>query len=1001
MYFAYPSNAQQNVLNNVSLFFPSGEMTFVVGPSGSGKSTIGNLLMKYYKPLSGDILVDCRSIQTLDTSWVRRNITLVQQDSVLFNETIRQNISFGNRDMCGLYDIHRACETACLRETIEEMPDGLDTVVGLGGRTLSGGQQQRVAIARARIRDASILILDESTSALDHTSRLQVMAKVREWRKGKTTIIITHDISQILDDDYIYVLDDAKVVQEGYRKNLDGTMQARFAPLLCHGQSMEQSRQIKSYVPSGVTETCEENFPYHSRYIPKVFYVPSPSSSCPSFSIPDTQPNTFKPGFSWSPHAAASTPQSGNSRRPSGVSFLSPLSTPRTPSSIVESRAYPLRGRVPRLSYRSPAGFPLSRNRSPAAGTEPSSGRTLASSLPLELPVTESILSENYDGGKNTAPASLTKIFGTIWPTLALHDRIIFVLGFFAAFIVGASTPAFGYVFARLLGVFYLPQDERARQALKFALCLLGIAILDGLACFCAHYMLEFCAQLWVTSLRLEALKRILAQPKSWFEDKKNSPSQLNECLDRNAEEMRNLVGRFAGPVFTVIWMLGISVVAAFVISWKITLVALACGPVVYIITRIFHMVSSKWEDRCNRSAEHSTSIFTETIANIRVVKALTLEDYFTQKHNYAMKETYKTGISRALYTGSLFGLSDALNFFITALIFYYGTVLVASGSHSVNSMIQVVNLLLFGIANASSMLSLIPQMGSSRATASSMLRLTNLPLDASHETQGSRRLATPLPIQLTDLSLTYTKQPHVKILSNISLRITAGTCTAIVGPSGSGKSTILSILQCLYPPDPPQFLISPPPLRFAGVSVENCNISALRSQISVVPQAPVLFPSSILDNIIYGLPETSPFRSLSAAQRAAEQAGIHSFIMSLDAGYETIIGDGGMGISGGQAQRIAIARALVRRPKVLILDEPTSALDGENAEGVRSVVRVLVREGMAVVVVSHAVEMMRLANWVVVIAEGRMVEEGEFDHLCTKKGALAKLIGIEESSRR
>ena len=122
---------------------------------------------------------------------------------------------------------------------------------------------------------------------------------------------------------------------------------------------------------------------------------------------------------------------------------------------------------------------------------------------------------------------------------------------------------------------------------------------------------------------------------------------------------------------------------------------------------------------------------------------------------------------------------------------------------------------------------------------------------------------------------------------------------------------------------------------------------------------------------------------------------------MSLDAGYETIIGDGGMGISGGQAQRIAIARALVRRPKVLILDEPTSALDGENAEGVRSVVRVLVREGMAVVVVSHAVEMMRLANWVVVIAEGRMVEEGEFDHLCTKKGALAKLIGIEESSRR
>lgn len=116
---------------------------------------------------------------------------------------------------------------------------------------------------------------------------------------------------------------------------------------------------------------------------------------------------------------------------------------------------------------------------------------------------------------------------------------------------------------------------------------------------------------------------------------------------------------------------------------------------------------------------------------------------------------------------------------------------------------------------------------------------------------------------------------------------------------------------------------------------------------------------------------------------------------MSLDAGYGTLIGDGGMGLSGGQAQRIAIARALVRQPKVLILDEATSALDGENAEGVRRVVRELISEGIAVVMVSHNIEMMRLADMVVVVEEGKVVERGGFEQLCRRRGAFAKLIGI------
>jgi ATP-binding cassette, subfamily B (MDR/TAP), member 1 len=149
----------------------------VVGKSGSGKSTIANLLMRFYEPTAGDIFVDGTSISELDINWLRNNITLVQQQSILFNETIFRNISFGRRDHVGVTKEQvRVCvDLAQLQSTIEELPKGLDTEVGSGGSALSGGQKQRIALARARLRNTPILILDESTSALDYASRKAVM----------------------------------------------------------------------------------------------------------------------------------------------------------------------------------------------------------------------------------------------------------------------------------------------------------------------------------------------------------------------------------------------------------------------------------------------------------------------------------------------------------------------------------------------------------------------------------------------------------------------------------------------------------------------------------------------------------------------------------------------------------------------------------------------------------------------------------------------------------
>jgi len=218
--FAYPSNPQKKVLDNASFFFPAGETSYIVGSSGSGKSTLGNILLKFYEARSGQITIDGHDIRSLDSTWLRRRITLVQQQSVLFNETIHRNIALGKHTRSTDYEISEAVTMADLEQTLASMANGINTMIDANGKCLSGGQQQRIILARARLCDAPILILDEATSALDQQSRAKVNNMIRKWRKGKTTIIITHDVTQILNMEYVYVMKDGVVVEEGYRGKL-------------------------------------------------------------------------------------------------------------------------------------------------------------------------------------------------------------------------------------------------------------------------------------------------------------------------------------------------------------------------------------------------------------------------------------------------------------------------------------------------------------------------------------------------------------------------------------------------------------------------------------------------------------------------------------------------------------------------------------------------------------------------------------------------------------
>jgi subfamily B ATP-binding cassette protein MsbA len=215
--FSY--NPGEPVLEGISLKIPRGYMTAFVGPSGAGKTTLVNLVPRFFEPGSGELLIDGTNISEYDTTVLRRRIGLIMQDVVLFNMTIRENISYGTGDI-GFEKIVEYSKAANAHDFINSLPQGYDTVVGERGLRLSGGQKQRISIARALIKDPEIIIMDEATAHLDTESEQLVQEAMERLVEGRTTLIIAHRLSTVTKADLIVVLEDGKIIEMGSHDEL-------------------------------------------------------------------------------------------------------------------------------------------------------------------------------------------------------------------------------------------------------------------------------------------------------------------------------------------------------------------------------------------------------------------------------------------------------------------------------------------------------------------------------------------------------------------------------------------------------------------------------------------------------------------------------------------------------------------------------------------------------------------------------------------------------------
>lgn len=450
--------------------------------------------------------------------------------------------------------------------------------------------------------------------------------------------------------------------------------------------------------------------------------------------------------------------------------------------------------------------------------------------------------------------------------------------------------------------------------------------------------------------------------------------------LVKDGEDARDLVAVVWGQGCVVFSMLCVGLVWAFVTGWQVTLVGVGLAPVFAACMAVQSRLVAKCELRNKRAREEVAKGYYETLSNIRGIRCMAFEGIFRSHFDLATDKALTTGVRGAFVEGCTHGLASALIYLAEALLFYVGAVLIARGTYTYLQMVEVLNLVVFSVTIGSQLMAFTEKIARSGQAANDFNRLLQLNITSTDESKGVVRPELAGGINFNNVHFFYPGRPEVPVLRNVNLSIDDGECIAIVGPSGSGKSTLAALLQRLY--EPTNGAITIGLNRLCDIEVNH-----LRDHVSVVSQHPNLFDATIAENIRYGNQAISDYD----IRRAAKAAQVHDFILSLPQGYHTPVGENASLISGGQAQRLQIARALARPSRILILDECTSSLDGENQAKVLDTIRAA-KLGRTTVMVTHKLEVMMMCDRIVVVDGGEVREQGTYDELMQRKGVFSSL---------
>ena len=506
------------------------------------------------------------------------------------------------------------------------------------------------------------------------------------------------------------------------------------------------------------------------------------------------------------------------------------------------------------------------------------------------------------------------------------------------------------------------------------------IFLLRGIFLYGQNYLMSYVGQHVIIDIRSEVFRKLQRLSMSFYDKNKTGTIMSYVTNDVNALQGA-MVDNTIELVTEGIILIG-SVCAMVYLDWKLTLFTILTFPVVLYFMNYFGKKIRRSGGQIQAATADITSVLQESVSSARVVKSFVREQYEIERFERENEANLKANLKNAKYMATLTPTIEFVAALGVTLILWYGGNNVIAGETTAGSLVAF----LAYAVNISNPIKRITRVSGNIQKALAAAQRVFDVLDLREEVQDLPD-AKALPAVTGNVSfehVTFSYNAGDEILHGLSFEAKPGQAIGLVGPSGAGKSTVASLLPRFYDCDAGT-------IRIDGTDIRHVTLDSLRNQVGIVPQETILFNGSVYDNILYGRLDATK----EEIEAAAKAANAHDFIMELPEGYNTMLGDRGVNISGGQRQRIAIARAILKDPRILILDEATSALDTESERVVQEALNRLM-VGRTSIIIAHRLSTIKNADRILVLDKGKLAEDGTHEELMAENGLYAHLYQIQ-----